>query len=88
MDEGIMAGNKTTELAPDGTKAVTHLKPRSSASLGTIRPCLCRLYTYTSHLGLTRGQLLSPGEEKGARVPEGKVAEPGLEPEAPVRGLR
>lgn len=25
MDEGIMAGNKTTELAPDRTKAVTHL---------------------------------------------------------------
>lgn len=88
MDEGSTAGNKATELVPDGTKAVTHLEPQSSASLGTIRPCLCRLYTYTSHLGLTRGQLLSPGEDKGARVPEGEAAEPGLVPEAPVRGLR
>lgn len=63
-DEEVMAGNKAAELALNRTKAVTHLKPQSGASLGTIRPCLCRLYTYTSHLGLTRGQLLSLEEEK------------------------
>ena len=47
-----------------------------------------RLSTYTSQLGLTRGQLLSPGGEKGARAPEGEAAEPALEPEAPAHGLR